>query len=393
MTGLLTRRARWFWAILIVAGVAAPVSACPFCGASGQTLTQELNQAAFVIYGKVQPANPGDGGVGGTTDLILDPKNGIIKDHEFLKGKKVVTIPKFIPADKTGDVRWLLYCDVFKGKIDPYRGVPVKASADMPRYLKGARAVQNKPMSERLRFFFPYLHNADTEIAIDALKEFGNTDYQHVRAVATDLPAKEIARWLKKPTQGYEPVGLFALILGHAKENKGEYAKLLRSLLDDPEHPLSTGLDGVLVGQLMLQPKEGYEYLRSIFANAKKDFPMRYAALRAARFFVDSNKDVISKQKCVDAVKPLLDQKDIADLAIEDLRRWETWELTKPILALKDRDGFDIPVMKRAILRFMLCSTAPEAKKYVAEARKEDAQSVEDMEELLKIEKQTAKSK
>ena len=39
----------------------------------------------------------------GTTDLTVEL---VIKDHESVRGKKVVTLPKYIPADPKTSTRW-----------------------------------------------------------------------------------------------------------------------------------------------------------------------------------------------------------------------------------------------------------------------------------------------
>jgi hypothetical protein len=384
MTGLL-RRALFLLALLACVGLAAPAWACPFCSMQGQTLTQEVDQAAMVLYGTLSNARSGPAGEfdKGETDLVLEK---VIKSHKFVEGKKKVTLPRYIPPTKGNeDVRYLIFCDLFRGKIDPYRGMPVKTD-DMPKYLEGALKVKDRKVSDRLRFFFDYLNNEDVEIANDALKEFGNAEYKDYHAMAADLPAEKVARWLKDPKTPAYRFGLYASILGHAGKNKHEYAKLLRSLVEDPEQRVSSGIDGILAGYVMLKPKEGWAYLRGILGDTSKEFLMRYAALRAVRFFVDFRPDVVPLKDSVEAVSLLLDQPDVADLAAEDLRKWKRWEMTDRILGLKDKESHDVPIIKRAILRFALCSPQKAAKAYVAEQRKLDEQSVLDAEELLRLE-------
>jgi hypothetical protein len=84
----------------------------------------------------------------------------------------------------------------------------------------------------------------------------------------------------------------------------------------------------------------------------------------------------------------LLDQKDIADLAVEDLRKWGQWDMADKVLSLKDTPVFGEAVVRRAVLRFALsCQDKNAAAKiYVEEQRKKDAQGVSDAEELLKLE-------
>src|SRR5712664_438657 len=113
---------------LALACLAAPVTACPFCSMQGQTLVGDVNQASMVLYGTFSNAKPGAGDEfgGGTTDLQID---SIIKKHEILVekitttdkrevlvDKKLITLPRYMP-DQNKKVKWLVFCDVFKGKI------------------------------------------------------------------------------------------------------------------------------------------------------------------------------------------------------------------------------------------------------------------------------------
>lgn len=390
MTGLPLRRCLTALPVLLLFALFLPTAQpCPFCSMQGQTLTQEVDQAVLVLYGTMKNARLANPGLEGQTDLELDANHGVIKSNPWLNGRKVITIPRYIPTDKNETSKFLIFCDLFKGKLDPYRGLPVKGD-DMPKYLKGAVAVKDKKVPERLKFFFNYLQNNDPEIANDALKEYGNSTYEEFKAMAATLPADKVATWLKdKETPGYR-IGLYASMLGHSSKQPEEHGKLLRRLIEDPESQVTSGVDGVLAGQVLLQPKEGWEYVRSVLSNRKREFPMRYAALKAVRFFHESRPDVVSKKDAVAAAALLLEQGDIADLSMEDLRKWKCWDFTKTILALKDRPSHDIPIVRRAILRFMLSSPAAEAKAYVEEMRKADPDLVSGAEDLLKSEQQSA---
>jgi hypothetical protein len=83
----------------------------------------------------------------------------------------------------------------------------------------------------------------------------------------------------------------------------------------------------------------------------------------------------------------LLDQPDVADLAIEDLRKWQVWDLADRILALKDKEPHNIPIIKRSILRYALECPKESAKAFVDARRKADPDAVQSSEELLKLEK------
>lgn len=374
-------------ALVALAVLLAPAAACPFCSMQGQTLTGEVNQASMVLFGTLANAKlDANAEFGqGTTDLQVE---AVIKNHEILGDKKTITLPRYVPSDNN-KAKFLIFCDVFKGKIDPYRGVPVAAGSDMVKYLQGALAVKDKPVSDRLRFFFQYLDNSDLEIANDAYKEFGNADYKDFAVMAKDLPADKVAKWLQDSNTPAFRHGLYASMLGHAGTDR--HADLLRKLLDDPEKRASTGVDGMLAGYAMLRPKEGWAYLRGILKEPSKEFMLRYAALRAARFFWDSRPDVIDRKELVEGVCELLDQGDIADLAIEDLRKWGRWEVADRVLALYGKKSHDIPIVRRAILRYALsCPNNTKAAAFVDAIRKKDPDLVKDTEELLKLETTTA---
>jgi hypothetical protein len=371
--------------LLPVLILAPSTPACPFCNQQGQTLTGDINQASMVLFGTLTNANPGKKGelFDGTTDLIIEQ---VVKAHPKYADAKQITLKRYLPPEPGGGkYKFLVFCDVFKDNVDPYRGVAVKADSDMPKYLSGVQKLKDKPQPERLRFFFDYLENPDIEISNDALKEFANADYKDYRDMAKSLPPDRIAGWLKDPKTAPFRYGLYASLLGHC--GKDEHAALLKSMLEDPEKRVSSGIDGILAAYTMLKPKEGWAYIQSFLKDGKKEFLVRYAALRAVRFFWEYRNDLVSKDECAEGVALLLNQSDIADLGIEDLRKWQRWDMAERVLALRKTDAFEVPIVRRSILRYALAAKdSPAAQQYVAEQRAKDAQAVADAEELLKLE-------
>ena len=367
-------------AALVLPALPAPAQACPFCSMQGQTLAGEVAGADMVLYGTLENANAG----AETTDLKID---AVVKKHDFVAGKDVVTLPKFIPPDAASGYKFLVFCYVFKGKLDPYRGMAMKPDSDIAAYLKGVQEFKDKKPGERLTFYFKYLDNADPEIAMDAFKEFANAPYADYRDMAKGLPADKLADWLKDPnTPGFR-IGLYGSLLGHC--GTADHAKLLRSLLEDPQRKLSTGVDGVLAGYTMIDPKQGWEYVKGVMKDPNREFLMRYAALRAARFFHDYRPDLVDKKELAEGVAQLLEQKDISDLAVEDLRKWGCSYMTDRILGLQGSEAYKtLPIVRRSVLRFALSfPDVPAAAAYVAEQRKTNPQGVSEAEEILKLEK------
>ena len=386
---MMVARCRLFAALLASLVIAVPMaSACPFCASAGQTLTQDASQAAFIVFGKLSnPQFDPNASLQGTTDLNIEV---VIKPHSFLGDKKVITLNRYIPVNKDDKSKYLVFCDVFNGKLDAYRGVQLKAGSKIAEYLKGALEVKDKDPTTRLAYFYKYLDCEEYDLANDAFGEFANADYKDYRELAKKLSPDQLVKWLKDESTPPSRFGLYGSMLGHC--GKAEHAKVLRELLDDPNKRFGTGLDGLLAGYIMIDPKAGWQYVRDIFKDSSKDFMLRYAALRSARFMWDYRPDLVTKADIVAGVAPMMSQEDIADLAIEDLRKWQRWEMLNKVLALFEEKALDRPIVKRSILRFALnCPPKeyPKAAEFVAAQRKRDAEWVKDVEELLLLELDT----
>ena len=385
MAGVLLRRVLLgLLALTTLAWLTAAASACPFCTMQGVTLTKDVSDASMVLYGTLTNAKlaAGDDG-GGTTDLAIETA---IKKHAILGDKKVFSVNKYLPppTDVKDKFKYLLLFDVFKGKPDLIRLVVVKDGSDIVKYLQGALDVQAKGQPARLRFFFDYLDNADIEISNDAYKEFGNADYKDYRDMAKKLPADKLAKWLEDPNTPAFRYGLYASLLAQCGQEK--HGDLLRTKLDDPKFRVGSSIDGVFAGYVILKPKDGWKYLRGILADPKQDFMFRYAALRAVRFFWDQRPDVLDKKQLVEGVGLLLDDGTIADLAIEDLRKWQRWEMCGQVLGLFGKKSHDIPIVRRSILRYALSCPGKKAEEFVAAQRQRDKDWVNDVNELLQLE-------
>ena len=377
----MTRRLQILAALAIVI-LAGPLSACPFCSSQGKTLLGEVVQAHMILFGNMTNAklNPGSFD-SGSTEFVIEK---VVKEHPILNGRKSLTIPRYIPLDDKS--KFLLFCEVFNGKIDPYRGMAVALDSPIADYLIGAMAVKDKPDADKLRYFYKYLDSADNDVANDALTEFGNTDYPAFRAMAKDISPEKVIAWLKHPNTAPIRFGLYGSMLGHC--GKPEHADILRRLLDDPKKRFTTGMDGVLAGYAMLDPKAGYAYLCDVLKDPKKEFLYRYAALRAIRFFWEFRPDVLSAQQLVDAVLPMLDQPDMADFPMDDLRKWKRFELSGRILPLYTQKSHQSAIVKRAIVRYALsCPTTDRAAvTFLEQARAHDAAYVREIEDLLWLE-------
>jgi hypothetical protein len=361
----------------------ATARCCPFCSQDKiPTLSGDYNQALMVLVGTFTNAKLAEG----TTDFVIEKA---LKSNAFLKGnkvkmvdgKQVITLPRFLPQAKN---KFIIFCDVYKDMIDPYRGVELQDKSDLVQYLTGATSLKDRPLGERLRYCFDHLNSPDFEVAMDAYREFARTDYKDYMAMARKLPADTIAKWLEDPKTPPYRYGLYCSLIGLC--GKPEQGKILRAMIDDPEKRKGSGIDGMLLGYVALQPKEAWAYLTDLLKDSSQDFLMRYAGLRTIRFMWEYRPDLLERKELVKGLSLVLAHGDMADFAIEDLRKWQQWQMADKVLDLFGKKSHDVPVIKRAILRYALQCPLPRAVRFVEEQRRRDAEWVRDTEELLKLE-------
>ncbi len=126
MAGPLPRRiSLLILALIILLCASWTASACDFCAMQDRTLTKQVNESSLVLFGSLTKADE----MADTTVLQIDT---VVKKHEILGKDKSVTLARYIPInlnpEKNKDTKFLVLCDVFKGKIDPLFLVPCKSA-------------------------------------------------------------------------------------------------------------------------------------------------------------------------------------------------------------------------------------------------------------------------
>jgi hypothetical protein len=344
------------------------------------TLMQTYREASLVVYAYFTNPKVDKNSVdGGTSDLVIEK---VLKSHAAFQGKHVITIPRLLPDAK--DKKFIVFCDVYNDNINPFRAEEVVRDSILLDYFTGFLKFKDQPDAKRLRYCFDYLNSTDPAVAIDAYHEFQKADYADLQAVAKNLPPQTIVGWLGDPKTPSFRRPLYAFLLGHCGNPK-THGDILRAILDDPKIRESTGVEGVMTGYVMLQPQEGWKFLKEILQTEKAEqFNERYWALNTLRFFWSTRPDVLSKQQLLQGMDMALAAPDIADFAIDDLRTWKQWDKTGKILDLFKIPSHDNPVIDRAILRFALSNKTPRTDAFVAAQRKRDPVWVSDTEELLR---------
>jgi hypothetical protein len=368
-----------------------PVPACSLCPGlikEQNTLGEEMEKARLVLYGKVLQSTL-DPGLGknpgmGRSEFQIDR---ILRDDPFLTNKKAVVLERYVPVLNPKDPpRFLVFCDVFRDRLDPYLGRPVKSDTVVD-YLEGAFPLRTKKdIKDRLQtllYYFKFFDHPDETIANDAFREFAKASDQEVHMVARYLAPDKIRTMMENPKTTPEYLGLLGFLLGNCGRERD--ADFLRTLTLRSESTQNS-FDGLLAGYLALKPREGWEMLRAYIADPKKPFPVRFSAICALRFCY-SLKPQEYKQDTLRCLEGMVQDGDVADMAIEDLRKWKLWDLTTTVLAQHGKKSHATPITRRAIVRYALCCPLPEARQFVDRVRQQDLELVREIETGLDLEK------
>jgi len=381
-------RAPWIVAVPIALLLAAsPTRACIFCSGNPQTAVTvriAAAQARVVLCGTMfnPRLNPPEVGVpgSGTTQFRIER---ILKNDPVLGSRQTIEVPRYVPVDPKAPPRFILFCGVAGNKLDAYRGMPVNSAATID-YVRGTLALDQRDVVRSLLFFFRYLDHGDSELANDAFIEFAKANDQQIGAVSGKLAPDKIRKLLLDRKTPPERLGLYAFLLGACGGPRD--ATLLRAVLDRPTENFSKAYDGLLSGYIQLQPRAGWDLAVNILANERKPFPDRFAVLRTLRFY-HAWKPTETQREVLRGLAVTLDQGDIADMAIEDLRRWQLWDLTANVLRQYGKPSHSAPILRRAIVRYALSCPRPEAAQFMTRLRRVDADLVADVQESLEFEK------
>jgi hypothetical protein len=370
---------------LLVGLASSPANAiagCPFCSGdtkSRLTLRMQYAQAKVVVQGKLKNPRFDPKTDAGFTDLQID---AILKEDPACKVQGVVTLRSYIPVVGNTPPDFLFFCGIADGKLDPTSGIPCTPA--IIEYLKSAAKLNDIDPVAKLGFYFKHLDSSDATIAADAFFEFARASDGEIAKAAKQFDAAKIRKLIASPTTPVERLGVLAFLLGISGGPLD--TPFLAGMLS--EKPLSdrsaSAFGGLLAGYILLNPKDGWQFAANTLGDAKQSFAVRLSAIGTVRFLQatrgnDCKTDVL---RCCSA---LLSEGDLADQAIEDLRRWGYWDLTADVLAQFPKPTHAAPIVQRCIVRYALCCPDEQAKRFVSALRRTDPKLVEKVEEVLDL--------
>jgi hypothetical protein len=374
----------WMWTVpgmVALLWLVQPGYTCSLCGFRlAPTFRQEANQpnSRMILFGTL--ANPELKGTEGKTDLNITQ---VLRSDPWLKNRKVISIPRYVPVtDPKNPPHYLVFCDIFMNQLDPYRGVPLKTDAAKD-YVKKVMGMDERDPVANLLFFFKYLDHPDKELATDAFMEFARAPDGLMGKVGPRLPADKLRTWVSDPAVPSERLALYAFLLG-AAGNESD-ASLLTTMLNDNSDRVRSAQDGILSGLMNLKPKEGWDLAHTILHDGKRSLQQRLSVIRAVQFYHGWQPEKYRAQ-ILKAADIIINEGELADIAIENLRRWEMWDRTREILGLYGKKGFDAPIMRSTLLRYALCCTPRDAlvTRFLEERKKEDPDLMRQLEDELK---------
>ncbi|HVV98975.1 MAG TPA: hypothetical protein VHB77_01475 [Planctomycetaceae bacterium] len=233
-------------------------------------------------------------------------------------------------------------------------------------------------------------------IATDAFSEFANAQYKDVAGIAKQLPHEKLRKWIADPETPQTRLGLYGMMLGLCGNE--DDAKLLEKKMLDANGDFRLGIDGVMGGYLLITGDKGLAVVdREKIEKKKIPFSETFAAMQALRFMWTYGNGRIEPERLRQSMRLLLDRPELADLVIADLARWKDWTVQDRLMEMYDSEEFNVPSVKRAIVRYLLvCSRhvattadgspnpyAADAKQLLEGLRKKDPKTVSEAERFF----------
>jgi len=356
--------------------------ACTFCGDNIRampTLRMQFAQAKAVLYGKLKNPRVDPKTDEGFTDLHV---TSAMKDDPARGSENVLVLRAYLPVIGDTPPEYIAFCGVANGKLAHTSGVP--ATAAVVEYLRGAAKLDSADAPTRLAFFFKYLASPDAIVAADAFVEFARASDADIAKSAKNFDPAVLRQLIADEKTPAERISVFAYLLGVSGQAADAifFADLLKQ--DPLKDRVRESFGGLLAGYILLSPKEGWSFAATILADEKQPFALRLSAIGTVRFF-QTTWGKASKAEVLKCCAALLPQGDLADQAIEDLRRWGYWDLSAEIFAQYTKPSHSAPIVRRCIVRYALSCPNEDAKRFIASVKQTDPKLVAAVEEQMKL--------
>ena len=341
-------------AIAIQTSSVSAVMCCPFCSAPSLTLSEQVAQSDAVVLVKwARGTKPTEESAGSTDYEVVDVTR---TSGETISRETPIVLPRY-RAGKDGDLFLLMGT---LGRSLEW-GSPIEVTDSGYQYIRESPSPRADP-TERLTYYVRFLEHPDQLVSNDAYAEFANAPYKDITPLADSMPREKLRKWIVDPDTPVTRLGLYGLLLGLCGQEAD--AALMKSKILERSDDFRLGIDGVISGFLLLTGAEGLGVIDdSKLKNAtwiddqgnEKTVPFSetYAAMQALRFMWTYGEGRIEKERLRQSMRLLLDRPELADLVIADLARWKDWSVIDRLMKLYGAEEYDIPSIKRAIVRYL----------------------------------------
>jgi hypothetical protein len=371
--------------LAIISIVGAAAHACSICGGDFRnrpTLRQDAGSARVVVFGKLAnpKLDPDPLSGAGTTELKIEQ---VLKGGDRVAIGQSLRIPRYYPADPKGPTHALVFFDVRGDKLE-FAGIRATNGNAIAAYLGELTRLPAGNIPRLLDYCHRQLDHADPDVAADAFLELTRASDADVGRAAKSFEPERLRKLLTNPKAPIERIGFLGFLLGCCGNEHD--ADLLLRLMKAHEKEHASSLRGLMAGYIGLKPKDGWKRALDILADPHRGFLQRHAILGTVEFFWNWKPNE-HRDALLLAMKAGVFESDLADIAIEDLRRWGCWDLTKDVLSMFGRKSHESEIIRRAILRYALTCPRPEAARFAAEQKKRIPDVVAEVEEALRDEK------
>lgn len=297
----------------------------------------------------------------------------MMKVAKVLKGGDVVTEGQEVQAVYYGDVtagrRFML------SGVDPpelqWSCLPLSERAE--NYVTKITEMSEDPL-ERLRFYHQHLQDEETMLARDAYDEFAIAPYEVVKQLGPEMDHDQLIEWIGDPEMATDRKRLYLTMLGVCGDEKD--LDFLETMLRSTQKSTRGGLDALVACYLTLSGEQGLPLINELFlANKKAPYADTYAAIMAVRFH-GTEGDVIPRSALVESLHHVLERKDLADLVIPDLARWNDWSQIDRLTELFTKADADNNWVRVPVVNYLRACPLPKAKEALKKLEEVDPESV-----------------
>lgn len=339
-------------------------SACPFCSAVSQTIRQETAAMDAVVIASAAQS-----------DITRNPETGLIrmKVENVIRGEKHVRVGDFVEAVYFGKVemgRRFLLSGIEPPKLE-WSAMPVSKRAE--KYIADALALKDNAL-ERLKFYHEYLEDEEEFISRDAYDEFASAPYEAIQELKPFMNHDQLVEWLQEPNMGPDRKRLYFTMLGVCGSDAD--LPMLEKMLRAPKKSMTSGLDALVACYLTLAGEKGLPLITEVFlADKTAPFSHAYAAIMAIRFH-GTEGDVIARSALVEALHHVLERKELADMVIPDLAKWNDWSQVDRLVTMFRESDAENNWVRVPIINYLRACPLPKAAEAIEELKKLDPESV-----------------